>query len=92
MLVFLMHLGFATVESGLCRAKNCTNILFKNTLVPAIGFITYAIMGFSLMYPGEAWQVGRVLGFAGFGRLYDQNLIGADSEMPISQEAQLLRS
>lgn len=32
------------------------------------------------------------VGFAGFGRLYDQNLIGADSEMPISQEAQLLRS
>ena len=31
MLVFLMHLGFATVESGLCRTKNCTNILFKNT-------------------------------------------------------------
>ncbi|WP_294507544.1 ammonium transporter [uncultured Victivallis sp.] len=67
MLVFLMHLGFATVESGLCRAKNCTNILFKNTLVPAIGFLTYAVMGFSLMYPGDAWQIGKVLGFAGFG-------------------------
>ena len=77
MLVFLMHLGFATVESGLCRAKNCTNILFKNTLVPAIGFITYAIMGFSLMYPGEAWQVGRVLGFAGFG-------MGADPDATIA--------
>ena len=45
MLVFLMHLGFATVESGLCRTKNCTNILFKNTLVPAIGFLTYAVAG-----------------------------------------------
>ncbi len=68
MLVFLMHLGFATVESGLCRAKNCTNILFKNTLVPAIGFLSYAVIGFSLMYPGEAnWILGRVLGFAGFG-------------------------
>ena len=67
MLVFLMHLGFATVESGLCRAKNCTNILFKNTLVPAIGFLTYAVMGFSLMYPGEAWKIGKILGFAGFG-------------------------
>ena len=67
MLVFLMHLGFATVESGLCRAKNCTNILFKNTLTPAIGFITFAIMGFSLMYPGNAWHIGKVLGFTGFG-------------------------
>ena len=26
MLVFMMHLGFAMVESGLCRAKNCVNI------------------------------------------------------------------
>lgn len=68
MLVFLMHLGFATVESGLCRAKNCSNILFKNTLTPAIGFLTYAICGFALMYPGEAnWVVGKILGFAGIG-------------------------
>ncbi|GEM_PF-3778893 len=29
MLVFVMHLGFAMLEAGLCRAKNCTNILFK---------------------------------------------------------------
>lgn len=67
MLVFLMHLGFATVESGLCRAKNCTNILFKNTLTPAVGFVTFAIMGFSLMYPGESWVLGKFLGFTGFG-------------------------
>lgn len=67
MLVFLMHLGFATVESGLCRAKNCTNILFKNTLTPAVGFLTFAIMGFSLMYPGESWVFGKFLGFTGFG-------------------------
>ena len=67
MLVFLMHLGFATVESGLCRAKNCTNVLFKNTITPPLGFLTYALCGFSLMYPGTDWVVGRVIGFAGFG-------------------------
>ncbi len=68
MLVFLMHLGFATLEAGLCRAKNCTNVLFKNTMVPAIGFLTYAICGFSLMYPGEThWLLGKIFGFAGFG-------------------------
>lgn len=68
MLVFLMHLGFAAVESGLCRAKNCANILFKNTLTPAIGFLTFAFCGFSLMYPGEAgWISGKIIGFAGFG-------------------------
>jgi Amt family ammonium transporter len=52
-LVFIMHLGFATVEAGLCRAKNTVNILFKNTLIPAMGLLTYALMGFNLMYPGE---------------------------------------
>ena len=67
MLVFAMHLGFAMLEAGLCRAKNCTNILFKNTMVPAIGFITYAILGFGLMYPGECWMPGKWFGFAGFG-------------------------
>lgn len=68
MLVFMMHLGFATVESGLSRAKNCTNILFKNTMVPPIGFLTYAVCGFALMYPGEgSWQLGHFFGFSGFG-------------------------
>ncbi|HMP77672.1 MAG TPA: ammonium transporter [Kiritimatiellia bacterium] len=66
-LVFIMHLGFATVESGLCRAKNTVNILFKNTLIPAIGLLTYALMGFNLMYPGDAWVIGKYFGFAGFG-------------------------
>ena len=32
-LVFIMHLGFATLESGLTRAKNTVNILFKNTFI-----------------------------------------------------------
>ncbi len=66
-LVFIMHLGFATVESGLTRAKNTVNILFKNTLIPAIGILTYALIGFNLMYPGDAWIVVKWLGFAGFG-------------------------
>ena len=68
LLVFIMGLGFALVESGLTRAKNTTNILFKNLVTPAIGVTTYAIMGFNLMYPGEAsWILNGVLGFGGFG-------------------------
>ena len=65
-LVFIMHLGFAMVESGLTRAKNTTNILFKNTAVIAIGVLTYAIVGFNLMYPGD-FSIGQFFGFAGFG-------------------------
>lgn len=65
-LVFIMHLGFATVESGLTRSKNTVNILFKNTLIPCIGLLTYALCGFNLMYPGADFA-GGWFGFAGFG-------------------------
>ena len=69
-LVFIMHLGFATLEAGLTRPKNTVNILFKNTAIVAIGILTYALDGFNLMYPGEFF-FGKVLGFAGFGLATD---------------------
>jgi Amt family ammonium transporter len=65
-LVFIMHLGFATVESGLTQSKNTVNILFKNTLIPCIGLLTYALVGFNLMYPGADFT-GKWFGFSGFG-------------------------
>ncbi|QNN25371.1 ammonium transporter [Planctomycetales bacterium ZRK34] len=52
-LVFIMHLGFATVESGLSASKNTVNILFKNAMIICIGFLTYALCGFNIMYPGD---------------------------------------
>lgn len=66
LLVFIMHLGFAALEAGLARAKNTVNILFKNVCILSIGVLTYALVGFNLMYPGEAFA-GGVFGFAGFG-------------------------
>lgn len=66
-LVFIMHLGFACVESGLCRSKNATNILFKNTLVPCLGLLIYAAWGFNLMYPGFGEGDSGWFKFAGFG-------------------------
>ncbi len=68
-LVFIMHLGFATLESGLTRSKNTSNILFKNTFIVSIGILTYALCGFSLMYPGE---FNGVLGWAGLGISTDE--------------------
>ncbi|MCZ6790531.1 MAG: ammonium transporter, partial [Candidatus Dadabacteria bacterium] len=58
--------GFASLESGLTRAKNTTNILFKNVSIISIGILTYAFVGFNLMYPGE-FSIGQYFGFAGFG-------------------------
>lgn len=73
-LVFTMHLGFATLESGLTQSKNTVNVLFKNLFVVSIGILTYAFCGFNLMYPGDfnGW-----FGFGGFGI---PNLIPEDSE------------
>lgn len=51
-LVFVMHLGFASLESGLTQAKNTTNILFKNLFVICMGILTYYAVGFELMYDG----------------------------------------
>ena len=35
-LVFIMHLGFASLEVGLTRAKNTVNILFKNVSITSL--------------------------------------------------------
>jgi Amt family ammonium transporter len=56
-LVFIMHLGFAMIESGLTQSKNTVNILFKNTLIPCIGLLTYAVWGFTSHYPGDNWLI-----------------------------------
>lgn len=66
-LIFIMHLGFAALESGLTRSKNTVNIIFKNVAIVAIGLLTYAVAGFNLMYPGDAWILGKFFGFSGFG-------------------------
>ncbi len=67
-MVFMMHLGFATLEAGLTRSKNTVNILFKNFGVLALGILTYALCGFGVMYPdfivGEGMEW---IGFSGWG-------------------------
>ncbi len=65
-LVFLMHLGFATVESGLCQSKNTTNILFKNVFIVCIGALGYMFYGFNAMYPG--WEAGVSKDFFALGK------------------------
>lgn len=71
-LVFIMHLGFATVETGLTRAKNTTNILFKNVMILCLGLLTYALVGFNLMYPGFEQGSMSFFGFSGFGIAADE--------------------
>ncbi len=65
-LVFIMHLGFATLESGLTRQKNTVNILFKNLFIISVGLITYALTGFNTMYPGDFNGYISIKGSLGF--------------------------
>ena len=67
LLVFIMHLGFSSLEVGLTRQKNTVNVLFKNLFIVSIGLITYALIGFNTMYPGELFNgwlsIGGPIGF-----------------------------
>lgn len=74
-MVFIMHLGFATLESGLAQKKNVVNILFKNIMIVAIGLLTYFLVGFNLMYPGT--NAGGFFGFSGFGLSMPAGAAGA---------------
>jgi len=58
MLVFFMNLGFAMVESGLCRAKNCVNILAKNFIVFGISSLAFLIIGWGLMFGDGTGLIG----------------------------------
>ena len=58
MLVFFMNLGFACVESGFCREKNCVNILSKNFIVFAISSIGFWLLGWGLMFGGGSEWIG----------------------------------
>ncbi len=58
MLVFFMNLGFAAVEAGFARAKNCVNILSKNFIVFAVSSLGFLLLGWGIMFGGN----GAILG------------------------------
>jgi len=74
-LVFIMHLGFASLEAGFVQKKNTVNILFKNAMIIAIGLLTYYFVGFNLMYPG--YNEGGLIAFSGFGLSMPEGAAGA---------------
>jgi Amt family ammonium transporter len=49
-MVFFMNLGFAAVESGFARTKNCVNILSKNFIVFAVSSLGFLLLGWGLMF------------------------------------------
>jgi Amt family ammonium transporter len=76
-LVFIMHAGFATVESGLTQSKNTVNILFKNVFIICMGVLAYAVWGFNSMYPGDSWTIA---GFFAMGSPIAGSFDGATAD------------
>jgi len=52
--VMWMAAGFSMLEAGLVRAKNTTEILTKNVALYSIACVMYMLVGYNLMYPGDA--------------------------------------
>jgi Amt family ammonium transporter len=76
MLVFFMNLGFACVETGLCRAKNAVNILSKNFIVFAVSTVGFWVVGWGLMF-------GDGTGFMGQSGLW---FVGGEDFSPLSAD------
>lgn len=69
-LVFFMQAGFALLESGLSRTKNCINVVMKNYTDVCIGSMVFWLVGFGLMFGANPSGWFGTSGFA---------LHGADS-------------
>lgn len=80
-LVFLMHLGFMTLEAGSVQMKNKDNIIFKNFLTVAISALSYWALGFGLAY-GTGGLTGDAARFIGSGSFFidSVSLDGADED------------
>lgn len=63
-LVLFMQAGFAMVEVGFNASKNAVNIIFKNVMDLSIGVILFMLVGYGLMYPGDAGE-GKWFAFGG---------------------------
>ena len=61
-LVFFMAAGFAMLEAGLVRGKNVAMQLTKNMALFSLASLFYYIIGYNLMYPGDAWTIQGIFG------------------------------
>ena len=60
-LVMLMALGFAMLESGLVRTKNTATICLKNIALYSIAGIMFYLIGYNLMYADVGGFIGSFL-------------------------------
>lgn len=54
-LIFMMQMGFASVEAGFTRSKNTANIIMKNLLDFCFGSLLFWLFGFRIMFGADAF-------------------------------------
>lgn len=54
-LIFMMQMGFASVEAGFTRSKNTSNILMKNLLDFCFGSLLFWLFGFRIMFGADTF-------------------------------------
>lgn len=68
-LVFWMAAGFAMLEAGFVRTKNVSMQLLKNVTMYSLACLAYYLIGYMIMYPGDAWMVDGLIGAIGIAVL-----------------------
>ncbi|MDP5359459.1 MAG: ammonium transporter [Paracoccaceae bacterium] len=86
-LVFWMAAGFAMLEAGLVRSKNVATQLTKNIALYSLSAIMYWLVGFNLMYPGDAWIVVGWFGTFAPTSLEPVGLAAADAALDYASVA-----
>ena len=86
-LVMWMAAGFAMLEAGLVRSKNVTTQLLKNVVLFSIAAVMYWLIGYSLMYPGDAWIIPGFLGAVGTATMEPVGLDAADAALDYASTA-----
>ena len=59
-MVFMMHMGFASIEAGFTRSKNTVSILMKNLSTVFMGSFVFCVIGFTLAFSGSGSIVGNL--------------------------------
>ena len=80
-LVFFMAAGFAMLEAGLVRGKNVAMQLTKNVALFSLATLFYYILGYNLMYPGDAWSVQGILGTFSITQLETVGLEATETDL-----------
>jgi Amt family ammonium transporter len=78
-LVMFMQAGFAFLETGLCRAKNCAHTMAMNFMIYGIGMLGFWACGFAFQMGGMG-AIGYWDGPSILDKGWIVNLFGQDSQ------------